>query len=234
MQLVLLCGGLAKRMGPLTKDTPKSMLCINEKPFLEYQLELLQRSRITNVVLCVGHLCESIQDHFGNGSHFGLELKYSVEEDQLLGTGGALKKAQPLLEEEFLLMYGDSYLLLDYPGIMTRLRESDKLGLMVVYKNTDLYDSSNIVLEDNLVKVYDKRHRTKEMVYIDEGLSVLRKSALDSIPEAEVVPLEDLFHLLIRQRQLLAYETSQRFYEIGSLSGIKEFGELVRSGELST
>ena len=233
MQMVILAGGMATRLGPVTQEIPKSMICFNGKPFLEYQIELLRSSGITDLVLCVGHLCEQIQEYFGDGSRFGVNIKYSIEKDKLLGTGGALKMAEPLLEEEFLLMYGDSFLLLDYQEIMNRFRNSDKQGLMVAYKNDDCYDCSNVVVEDNLVKIYDKKQKTPDMVYIDEGLLALKKPALSLIPEKEVVPLENLLCHLVEQKQLLAFETNQRFYEIGSHAGIEGFEELVREGGVS-
>src|SRR4030042_2339790 len=111
MQMVILAGGLASRLGPLTQDTPKCMLCFHGKTFFEHQIDLLKRHDITDILMCVGHLADKIQEYFGDGSQFGVRLRYSVEKDKLLGTGGALKNAEPLLDNEFLLMYGDSYLL---------------------------------------------------------------------------------------------------------------------------
>jgi len=234
MQMVILVGGLATRLGTLTQDIPKSMICIKGKPFLEYQIDLLKRSHITDIILCVGHKGEQIQTHFGDGSRFGIHIQYSVEQDKLLGTAGALKNASHLLEEEFLLMYGDSYLLLDYPKIMTSFYDSGKLGLMVAYKNSNCHDCSNVILENNLIKVYDKKQQTPDMIYIDEGLSALKKSALNFISEDEAMSLEYLYNRLIEQRELLAFETDQRFYEIGSPAGIEEFSNLVESGDIPT
>ena len=234
MQMVILAGGMATRLGPLTKDTPKCMLCFNGKTFFEHQIELLKKHQVTEIVLCVGHLADKIEAYYGDGSRFGLRIKYSVEQDRLLGTGGALKKAEPLLDEEFLLMYGDSYLLLDYADIMSRFRSSGKPGLMVVYRNLDLYDRSNVTLENDLVKVYDKKRKTPEMMYIDAGLSALKKSALTFLPEGEVCSLEGLFCHLIEEKGLLAYQTKQRFYEIGSPAGLEEFNRLICSAEVST
>lgn len=232
MQMVILAGGLAKRLGPLTKETPKCMMCFKGRTFLEHQIDLLKKNQLTDIVLCVGHLADRIQAHFGDGSQYGVNIRYSVEQNGLLGTGGALKKAEPLLENDFLLMYGDSYLLLDYQGIMKRFRDSGKLGLMVAYRNMDCYDRSNLVLESDMVKTYDKKCSTPDMVWIDEGLSALRKEALVFLPGDQVTSLEDLFCRLIEQRQLVAYETCQRFYEIGSPAGLEEFKRLTESGEI--
>ena len=217
MQIVILAGGLATRLGPLTENTPKSMLLLDGKPFLEHQIELLRQRGITEIVLCVGHLADKIKDYFGDGSRFGISIKYSVERDRLLGTGGALKMAEPLLDEEFLLMYGDSYLLLDYKRIMADFQRSDKPGMMVAYKNMDRYDTSNVALDGNLIKIYDKKQRTPEMVYIDAGLSALKKSALSFFPIGQAAPLEDLYCHLVKRKELLGFETDQRFYEIENI-----------------
>jgi NDP-sugar pyrophosphorylase family protein len=232
MQMVILAGGRAKRMGNLTQDTPKSMLPVNGRPFLEHQLELLRQHGITEVVLCVGHLADQIKAYFGDGSRFGMHITYSEEQGRLLGTGGALKMAEPLLEEEFLLMYGDSYLLLDYLRIMADFRRSGKPGMMVAYKNNDYYDCSNCVLEGSLVKVYDKTRKAPEMSYIDAGLSALKRSTLSFFDPGEEAPLEDLYAHLVERKELLAFETDQRFYEIGSKAGIEELEGIFRLGSL--
>jgi NDP-sugar pyrophosphorylase family protein len=230
MQMVILAGGLATRLRPLTDTIPKSLVVIHRKPFLQYQLELLRRHGITDIILCIGHLGDQIRGYFEDGWRFGVNIRYSQEGERLLGTAGAIKHAEPLLEDIFLLMNGDSFLMLDYRGIMDYFRGFRKLGLMVVYKNCDRYDRSNVVLEGKLVKVYDRKQRTPGMIYIDEGLSVLRKEALELIPEGETVPIEFLYQSLISRGDLLAYETSQRFYEIGSPEGLEEFRQLVASG----
>ena len=227
MQAVILCGGLATRLGSLTQKQPKSMINIAGKPFLEHQLDGLRDGGVSNIVLCVGHLGEQIEEHFGDGRKFGVDIVYSSEGDNLLGTAGALKKAEALLDSEFFIMYGDSYLFLDYCALMSYFNEHSKLGLMTVYRNRDLYDKSNVVIEDSLVKVYSKTEKSKDMVYIDYGASILRKNALELIPSNKQYPLEDFSQSLIKRGELLAYEIHHRFYEIGSPQGLKEFEEYI-------
>lgn len=232
MQIVVLAGGEGTRLRPLTESTPKSMIPIEGKPFLQYQLELFKRHGITDVVLCVGYLADKIIDRFGDGASFGVNISYSVEEDGLLGTAGALKKAEPLLDDTFFLTYGDSYLRLDYESVVEYFKQFDKLGLMVVYKNFNRYDKSNVVVEGGdikYVRVYDKRRQTPDMVYIDYGVSVLRRRALDLIPPDEVMDLQAFYEVLIERSELLAYETRNRFYTIGSFGGLKEFRQLADS-----
>jgi NDP-sugar pyrophosphorylase family protein len=230
MQMVILAGGLGMRLRPLTERVPKCLIPVNGRPFLEYQLEMLARRGVRDIVLCVGHLGEAVLDHLGAGHRLGVNIVYSWERDGLLGTAGALKRAEPLLAGEFFVTYGDCYLLLDYRAIMTSFRASDALGMMVVYRNHDLLERSNVVVHDGRVAAYDKNTRLPGMEYINEGLSVLRRRALRLVPEGEPLSQEELYGGLIAKEKLLAYETQQRFYEVGSLRGIEEFQQLMAQG----
>ena len=230
MQVAILAGGLATRLRPLTETMPKSMVRVAGRPFLEHQLELLAEQGVRDVVLCVGHLGEQIREHFGDGSAFGVRIRYSEEGDCLLGTAGALRRAEPLFDDRFFVLYGDSYLCLDYRDVMTRFEASDRLGLMVVYRNDDRWDRSNVVVESGLVRVYDKRERRPGMVYIDYGVSALRREALVAIPTDRAVSLEALYQDLIGRGELLAHEATRRFYEIGSFAGLAELEELLSVG----
>jgi len=227
VQMVILAGGRGTRLGSLTENTPKSMVRIHGKPFLEYQFELLHRHSVTDVVLCVGCLTEQIEAFFGDGHNWDMSIKYSYEREQLLGTAGALRNAMPLLRDRFLVMYGDSYLLLDYPAIMRRFCETECPAMMVVYRNEDRFDRSNVVVRDGLVVRYDKKGRTEDMVYIDEGLTALRREVLNLVSPGQKCDLSVLFRQLIASGQMLAYETRQRFYEIGSPKGLEEFARFV-------
>ena len=230
MQIVILAGGLGTRLRPITERMPKCMVPVDGKPFLEYQLELFSRHGVRDIVLCVGHLGEAVLEHFGDGSRFGVQIAYSWERQGLLGTAGALKNAEPLLAPEFFVTYGDSYLLLDYQEIIRRFQGSDTLGMMVVYRNRDRLEPSNVVVRDGRVVSYDKTTRLPGMVYINEGLSALSRRALDLIPDGEPATQEEFYRQLIARRELLAYETQQRFYEIGSPRGLEEFRQLIAQG----
>jgi NDP-sugar pyrophosphorylase family protein len=227
MQIAILAGGLATRLQPLTEKVSKSMIMIEGKPFLQYQLEFLKKGGISNIVLCVGYLSEQIETYFGDGKRFGVDIKYSRESERLLGTAGTLKNAETLLEEEFFVMYGDSYLFLNFKEVGIHFQKFNKSALMVVYKNYDKYDKSNVVVEEGMVTKYDKKHKTKDMVYIDYGVSILRKKVLDMVPSNQVYSLEELFPALIKQNEMLASETKERFFEIGSHRGLEEFKKYV-------
>jgi NDP-sugar pyrophosphorylase family protein len=229
MQTVILAGGLAARLGPPAKDRPKSMIEVAGKPFLEHQLELLKQNNIRRVVLCIGHLGSQIREYFGDGSSWGVTITYSEDGEALLGTGGALKKAELLLEKEFFILYGDSYLLFDYQEIdreYSRRHRSE--ALMVVYRNENLYDCSNVIYKDGLILRYDcdRRQNSPGMVYIDAGLSILRRSILRRIPSGVPSSLAQLFATLSSEGRLQGLETTQRFYHIGtpeSLADLRYF-----------
>ena len=228
MQAAILAGGLATRLKPLTADIPKSLVTIKgSKTFLEYQLDFLRAGGVTDIVLCIGHLGEQIEEFFGDGSKFGVRIRYSREGETLLGTAGALKKAASLLEDEFFIMYGDSYLFLDFTNIMCYFKNQSKLALMTVYKNRGRYDKSNTVVADNLVRRYSKQAVTGDMDYIDYGATILRQPVLELVPADRPYSLEELFPRLIARDELLAYEVKDRFYEIGSPEGLQEFKKYV-------
>ena len=227
MQMVILAGGLGTRLGALTADIPKVMVPVFGRPFLAYQLELLRGQGVQRVVLCIGHYGEQVRDYFGDGSAFGVRISYSDEGETLLGTGGALKLAAPLLEDEFFLMWGDSYLLLDYRDVWQHHRAGGYPATMVVYRNHNLDERSNVILADGRVACYDKWHPRPEMTCVDNGLSVLSRSLLERVPAGQVFAIEEIYRQLAEEGNMGAYETPQRFYEIGSVSGLRLFSELV-------
>jgi N-acetyl-alpha-D-muramate 1-phosphate uridylyltransferase len=225
--VAILAGGLATRLRPLTDDIPKAMVPILGRPFLEHQLELLREHGLTRVVLCLGYRGAQVQEHFGDGSRFGVELEYSYDGPTLLGTGGALRQALPLLSDPFVVLYGDSYLLADYAGVIraftdARGQASPPLGLMTVFENRDERDRSNVIFRDGAIEVYDKQRRDPEMRHIDWGLGLLTKAAFDHFPTDAPFDLADVYAALVRARRLLGYEVSQRFYEAGSFDGIRD------------
>lgn len=228
MQAVILVGGLATRLRPLTNKIPKSMVEVEGRPFLERQLELLKENSIYDIVLCIGYKGEQIKKYFGDGEKFGIKIRYSSDKDKFLGTGGAFKKAENLLEDIFLVMYGDSYLSFDFQKAIKFFGRFDKLGLMVVFKNLDKYEPSNVWVEGDLVKNYSKERKTKKMKYIDYGISIFKKDALKFIPENQFYDLSQLHKTLIKKRELLAYPAEKRFYQIGSFEGLEEFKKYIK------
>ena len=218
--LALLAGGLATRMRPFTETIPKSLLEVAGKPFLDHQLALFARQGVGRVVVCAGYLGEKMQDYAGNGSRWGLSLTWSFDGQQLLGTGGALMKALPLLGEEFLVTYGDSYLDEPFGPVVDAFRASGQPALMTVYRNDGRFDTSNIEFENGRLKRYDKSNLTPAMHHIDYGLQVLRREALEGWPEGQKFDLASVYGSLVEQGRVVGYETARRFHEIGSHQGL--------------
>ena len=232
MQAVILAGGLGTRLRPLTEKIPKALVPVAGRPFIEYQIDVFRRYGVTDLIVCVGYLGHMIEEYLGDGRRYGVSVRYGYEGENLLGTAGAVKNVERFLDSVFFVQYGDSYLQVDYRDVMSSLLRRGALGLMVVYRNEDRWDRSNVVVADGFVRAYDKARRLPGMVYIDYGVSALRRDVLSRIPAGVPVDLSEVFQGLIEENQLLAYEAAVRFYEVGSWSGLREFEELVRSGEI--
>jgi|SoiMetStandDraft_2_1073263.scaffolds.fasta_scaffold120164_2 NDP-sugar pyrophosphorylase family protein len=225
MQAVILAGGLGTRLWPLTKQIPKPMVPIAGAPYLEHQLRFLAKQSITDVVLLTGYLGSQIEEHFGNGVRLGLHIFYS-REPHPLGTGGALREARHLLADSFVLIYGDSYLPIDYVEVADRLAASQVTGVMVVYRDPagETSVGSNVALDESgLVLRYDKTAvNDSELQYVEAGVLAFRRAVLELIPPHDPVSLEQqVFPVLIEQRRLLGMPTSQRFYDIGTPERLK-------------
>ncbi len=229
--LVILAGGMATRLYPVTLEIPKSLIDINGIPFIQHQINLIKSRGISNVVLCLGKFAKPIEDYLGDGSANSLNIKYSYDGDTLLGTGGALKNAFPLLTDPFMILYGDSYLNIEYIDIMDYFNNFDKLGLMTVLKNENKWDKSNIVFKDGKILKYDKTEDA-EFEYIDYGFSILRKDAFAPYLTVDKFDLKDVFKDLISKNEMLGYEVYNRFYEIGSFKGIEETKEYLLKNKL--
>ena len=226
MQVVIIAGGLGTRLGKLTLNQPKSMIQILGKPFIEYQFDLLTKDSVTDVVLCLGHQGQQIADYCGDGSKFGVDLKYSFE-GKPLDIAGAIKLAEPLLQEYFFTLYGDSYVFIDFKNMLYTLQKKNGLGVMSVYQNYNRFDKSNTAVTDGKVTFYSKEKR-ENLKYIDYGVNLFCKDVLQLIPESEPYSMGTLFNQLIARNELLAFDVKKRFYEIGSVNGLTEFTKYVK------
>lgn len=221
--VAILAGGLATRLRPITATIPKALVPVAGQPFLAHQIAYLRDQGIERVVLCVGHLGEMVRDEFGNGDGFGLRIEYSFDGPALLGTAGAVRQALPMLGREFFVLYGDSYLLVDFGDVALRFADSGKPGLMTVYRNHDQWDTSNAWFEGGEIRMYDKRNRVREMQYIDYGLSMFRAEVFGNAP----ADLAEVMSELARRGEMAGYEATERFYEIGSHAGLAELDALL-------
>jgi N-acetyl-alpha-D-muramate 1-phosphate uridylyltransferase len=227
LSVAILAGGLATRIRPATETIPKALIEINGEPFLAHQLRLLRRNGIDHAVLCVGYRGEQIQQYAGNGSSFNMHLDYVFDGPKLLGTGGAIRGAIPLLGDAFFVLYGDSYLPCDYRAVERVFLEAGKQGLMTVYRNEGQWDASNVELSAGRIVRYDKSVKLPSMHHIDYGLGVFRSSAFEAIPMGQVTDLALVYQDLVRRGELSAFEVPERFYEIGSFEGIRDLSEFV-------
>ncbi len=231
LPVALLAGGLATRLRPITEKIPKLLIEVAGEPFFSHQIRLLKKAGLTRIVLCVGYLGEKIVELYGDGSSWGIEIQYSFDGPKLLGTGGALIQALPKLGDAFYVLYGDSYLPIDYLAVGDHFQKSGHLGLMTVFENHGRYDVSNVEFADGEIKVYDKKNQTPAMHHIDYGLGLFRAAAFDGFARDTVVDLSSVQQALVARRQLVGYEMPERFYEIGSHEGIQELNTLLRAGK---
>jgi NDP-sugar pyrophosphorylase family protein len=228
LPVVILAGGLATRLRPLTEKIPKSLIEVAGRPFLEHQITLLRRNGVDDIYLCVGFLGEMIEDLFRDGRLLGVRLDYSYDGERLLGTGGAIKKLLPKLPDRFFVLYGDSYLPIDYQAVAAYSHASARPALMTVFRNDDTWDRSNVWFEEGTIRRYCKRERLSQMHYIDYGLTVCSPGIFDGYPAEEPFDLAIVFERLSERGELAGYEVHQRFYEIGSYEGIKELDQFLR------
>jgi len=222
----ILAGGLGTRMGERVREVPKPLLEVAGAPFLDHQLRLLAHHGARRVVLCVGYLGELIEREIGSSRH-GIAIAYSYDGPGLDGTLGAIRRARPLLGERFLVLYGDTYLRIDYRAVVESWLAGGHPAVMTVLRNEGRWDVSNAVLRDGMVECYDKANPTPEMHWIDYGLGGLSDRALAAAREGER-DLSGLYRLLAERGELMGFEATERFYEIGSPAALAETDAFLR------
>lgn len=223
--VAILAGGLATRLRPITETIPKALVDVAGKPFIIRQLNYLREQGISHVVLCVGYLGDMVRGVVGSGESFGLKVSYSEDGPNLLGTGGALVKAISLLGDDFFVLYGDSFLPVNFSAVQEAYEKSEQPALMTVLKNQNQWDKSNVLFVDGRLLEYNKHAPRSEMTYIDYGLGVVSASLLIQRPVGQSFDLADVYQDLSLQGQLAGLEVHERFYEIGSHAGLKETEE---------
>ncbi len=239
MQVVVMMGGLGTRLGEITATCPKPLLPVNDRPFFEYELRLLILAGFRRFLFCTGYLSEEIEEHFGDGADYGISIDYSRDSDgkeadnepkKLLGTGGALRKAYDKLEDDFMLVYADSFMDIDYREVVWRYRMAKKegaLSLMTLLENNGRYDSSNVIYNDGKIELYDKKPDDR-MKYIDYGVNVFAKEVLKDRKEGEAFDLSEIQHGLSIEGKLAGLVVKRRFYEIGRPDSYREFIDYAR------
>ena len=234
MQVAILAGGRATRMGELTATTPKYLLPVAGRPFADHQLEWLAGAGVESAVLCVGHLGEAIREFVGDGSRWGLDVAYVDEGSELRGTAGALRLAadQGALEPAFGVLYGDSYLRFDLADAWRTFADAGRLMLMCVLRNEGRWDKSNAAVADGRVTRYQKGladPASEGVDHIDYGFSILdRDATMKMIQPHAQTDLAEVYERLAAAGDVTAYEVTERFYEIGSPAGLAELEALLQ------
>jgi len=224
--VAILVGGIATRLRPITEKIPKALVELAGEPFIAHQLRLLKYSGFSEVVICAWYRGKMIRDYVDTGAKFDLHVTYSFDGEHPLGTAGAIRKAIPFLGNNFFILYGDSYLPCDYRLIQASFESQSKQGLMTVYRNNGKWDTSNVEYVEEKLIAYGKKMKTPGMKYIDYGLGVFDRKVFDTLEENRVSDLEEIYQTLLKKNELAAYEVKNRFYEIGSIKGLKELDQL--------
>ena len=227
LPVAILAGGLATRLRPVTETVPKVLLEVAGKPFLEHQLARLREQGVEDVVLCVGYLGEAIRERYGDGRAHGVKISYAFDGPKLLGTGGAIRNAVPLLGEAFFVMYGDSYLRIDFAEVQGAFRRLAKPGLMTLFHNRGLWDVSNVCYANGTIQRYDKALRDPNMQHIDYGLSVFKAEVFAEYSPDTVLDLAQVMRTLVDRGDMAGFEAQERFYEIGSPEGWRELDQFL-------
>jgi len=227
-RLALLAGGLATRLRPITETRPKSLVPVAGQPFLAHQLQRLHAEGLREVVICVGHMGGQIEDFAGDGSRFGLAIEYSRDGERPLGTGGALRRAFPLLGRRFLVMYGDSWLMEPVMPVWRAFCRSGKPGQMTVFRNENHWGASNVEFRAGAIARYEKNRPSPAMQHIDYGLEALEAEAIADWRQA-AFDLSEVWADLAGRGLLAGFEVASRFYEIGSLAGLRDTEQAIAS-----
>lgn len=220
--VAILAGGRATRLGTLAAERPKSLVPIGDRPFVDWQLALLQRRGVRRVLFFVGHLAEQIVAHVGDGARYGLSVEYVHDGPRALGTAGALRQAIERLVPLCWVLYGDSYLDFDYAAALAHFYARPEPAMMTVYRNEGRWDTSNVEYADGRVRRYDKRQPDPAMAWIDYGATLLRQAALERVPPDTPFDLAELYTPLAAGGLLAGYPVAERFYEVGSPAGLAE------------
>ena len=253
--VLILAGGLATRLRPITEKIPKALVEVGGEPFIAHQLRLLRFHGIRQAIISAWYRGDMIRDYAGDGAKFDMQISYVFDGDKPLGTGGAIRRALHLVNNQsttkatkytnksgifscgscfswstdnpFFVLYGDSYLPCNYAEIQAKFEAAKQPALMTVYRNHDQWDSSNVEMMDEKIVKYDKKERSPAMQFIDYGLGIFHPAVFSGLQDGEPADLADIYRDLAQAGKLAAYLARQRFYEIGSYEGLRELNEIL-------
>jgi MurNAc alpha-1-phosphate uridylyltransferase len=228
LPIAVLCGGKGTRIATVAGDLPKALVPVAGVPFLAHQLRWLREVGAIDVTLLVGYRGDLIRDFAGDGAAFGLRIGYHEDGPTPRGTAGAIKGALPLLGDAFLTVYGDALSLADLDAVGAAL-SGPYDGVMTVFRNNDRWLPSNVRVADGLVAAYDKKAALGAMTHVDYGINAFRASAFADVPDDASVDLAEVHREMIARKTLRAFPVSERWYEIGSLEGLRETEDFIQA-----
>jgi NDP-sugar pyrophosphorylase family protein len=218
LHAIILAGGLGTRLRPVVADRPKAMAPIGGRPFLHYLLVAFARQGFDDIVLCVGHRAEQIEAYFGSGADLGVRLRYSLEAEPL-GTAGALRLAEPLLDaDEYLVANGDSYLGAACAPLFDKLHGSDASAVIALHRESETGRYGSVDLDSRgRIKTFvekDSDHGAQSSL-INAGLYALRRSLIEMIPPGPASLERDALPRLADAGRLYGVELAGPFIDIG-------------------
>lgn len=227
LPVAILAGGKGTRLYPITQSLPKALVPVAGVPFIVRQLLYLRSEGVRRVVLCVGAFGDMIRELIGDGTRFGVAVQYSDDGPTPLGTGGALKAALPLLGDDFLVLYGDSYVQVPLAEFLEMFEARQELGLMTVFRNSDRWVASNVKFRHGKVVEYHKTAPCGALTFVDYGLSALKSAAIRMYVDGSTGDLGTVFEAMARTGQLAGVRMRRRFYEIGTPKGLRQTESLL-------
>ncbi len=232
MQIIILVGGRGTRLGSMTDDIPKPMIKISETPFLEILIKYLKQHGFPKIILCTGYLSNKIENYFSNGTSLDVEIIYS-KENTPLGTGGAILNLMPLLEDEFIVINGDTFLELDYAKFIAFSQKNNKLCTLVGFSDINSDDDfiNNLLLDnESNIKGYSKNKTLLNFNYVDAGIYFFKKKSMKYFPNSYPISLEnEIFPKLIQDNQVGGFVTDNKFYDIGTPEKIIKFTNFLQN-----
>jgi len=219
---VILVGGKGADLKPLTDKMPKALIEINGHPIVEYNIDLCKRNGIKNIILAVGHMADQIMKHYGDGSKFGVNISY-VQEDEPLGTAGALRLLRDKLNETFILMNGDELKDINLHRMyhMHVENEAKATIALTTVEDTSIYGVALLDGSKILRFVEKPKKEDAPSKLINAGVYIIEPDVIKYIPEGYAMMEQDVFPKLAREGQLFGYPMSGQWFDIRNMEFLR-------------
>lgn len=220
--VVILCGGLGRRLRPVLSDRPKSLANINNRPFLDILVNYVARYGFHRFVLCAGYKSSPIREYFENREQFRIVFS---EEKEPLGTGGALKNCEPYLESDLsLVLNGDSLCLLDLTSLLNFHVKQDGIASVTVVYAEERKDGGFIEIDErNRVISFNEKRYNGRTPYLNAGIYVFDRKVLNFIPPRHACSLENEVFPSLLDSGVYGYVTAEALYDIGTPERLESF-----------